>query len=232
MSESRDVIFDGSSRSLSPASGRPSRVAAGAHRVLLRDSLGHRRQRSGHARGRRAEWLEEETDRSTPTTTPFMNAFMQSGPIEGFLLHIAGFTGRGFRLFEVWETREQYDRFIEETADADHPGDRRVGCARAGEVAVYELHGFVVSPHAAEVRASKGAGPGRHEAREPLLPSPEGSGDSAVARARAAYRPGATAPPPASCPRRYPGPSGARRARMSRARRSPSPSTIARSRPS
>ena len=69
---------------------------------------------------------------------------MQSGPIEGFLLHIAGFTGRGFRLFEVWETREQYDRFIEETADADHPGDRRVGRARAGEVAVYALRWLAV----------------------------------------------------------------------------------------
>jgi hypothetical protein len=83
MSESRDVIFDGSSRSLSPASGRPSRVAAGAHRVLLRDSLGHRRQRSGHARGRRAEWLEEETDRSTPTTTPFMNASCRADQSRG-----------------------------------------------------------------------------------------------------------------------------------------------------
>jgi hypothetical protein len=56
------------------------------------------------------EWLEDETDRSTTNYDAIHERLMQIGPIEGFLLHTAGFTGRGFRIFEVWETREQYDR--------------------------------------------------------------------------------------------------------------------------
>ena len=60
------------------------------------------------------EWLEEETDRSTTNYDALHERIMESGPIEGFLLHAAGFTGHGFRIFEVWETREQFDRFVAE----------------------------------------------------------------------------------------------------------------------
>jgi hypothetical protein len=59
---------------------------------------------------------------------------------------------RGFRIFEVWETRQQYDRFIDERLMPIiweiAPSD-----TREPELPVYELHGFAVSPHAAEVRA-------------------------------------------------------------------------------
>jgi hypothetical protein len=98
------------------------------------------------------EWLEEETDRSTTDYDAIHKRVMQSGPIEGFLLHTAGFTGRGFRVFEVWETREHYDRFIEERL---MPIIRELAAsdAREPELTVYDLHGFVVSPHAAGVRA-------------------------------------------------------------------------------
>jgi hypothetical protein len=98
------------------------------------------------------EWLEEGTDRSTSNYDAIHERLMQSGPIEGFLLHTAGFTGRAFRIFEVWETREQYDRFIEERL---LPIIREIASSdtREPELTVYELHGFVVSPHAAEVRA-------------------------------------------------------------------------------
>jgi hypothetical protein len=78
------------------------------------------------------EWLEDETDRSTTNYDAIHERLMQIGPIEGFLLHTAGFTGRGFRIFEVWETREQYDRFIRRAVHANHPGDRSIGYPRAG----------------------------------------------------------------------------------------------------
>jgi hypothetical protein len=97
------------------------------------------------------EWLDDETDRSTTNYDAIHERLMQIGPIEGFLLHTAGFTGRGFRIFEVWETREQYDRFIDEQF---MPVIREIAPSdtREPELTVYELHGFAVSPHAAEVR--------------------------------------------------------------------------------
>ena len=98
------------------------------------------------------EWLDEETDRSTTNYVAIDDRLMQSGPVEGFLLHTAGFTGRGFRIFEVWETREHYDRFVEERL---MPIIREIARSdsRQPELTVYELHGFVVAPHAADVPA-------------------------------------------------------------------------------
>jgi len=98
------------------------------------------------------EWLEEETDRSTTNYDALHERIMESGPIEGFLLHAAGFTGHGFRIFEVWETREQFDRFVEERL-MPIMRDIAPSDARQPELTVYELHGFVVAPQAAEVRA-------------------------------------------------------------------------------
>jgi hypothetical protein len=63
----------------------------------------------------------------------------------------AGITERGFRIFEVWETREQYERFINERL---MPIVREIAPSdtREPDLTVYELHGFAVSPHAAGVR--------------------------------------------------------------------------------
>jgi hypothetical protein len=96
------------------------------------------------------EWPGEETDRSTANYDALHARLMQSGPVDGFLLHTAGFTGRGFRIFEVWETREQYDRFVEEQL---MPMVREVTASDAGppELTIYELHGFAVAPGAAQV---------------------------------------------------------------------------------
>ena len=98
------------------------------------------------------DWIDDETDRSTTNYDAFRERLMQSGPVDGFLLHTAGFTGRGFRIFEVWETRAHYDRFVEERLmpilrEIAPPG------GRDPESTIYELHGFLVSPHAAEARA-------------------------------------------------------------------------------
>ena len=43
------------------------------------------------------------------------NAIMQkASEPEGLIIHTAGFTGEGFRIFEVWESREQCERFMNE----------------------------------------------------------------------------------------------------------------------
>ena len=91
------------------------------------------------------DWVEEETDRSTTNYDALHERIMESGPIEGFLLHAAGFTGHGFRIFEVWESREDQERFMRDRLMplvqelASDPG-------REPQQTVYELHNFMASP--------------------------------------------------------------------------------------
>jgi hypothetical protein len=89
------------------------------------------------------DWVEEETERST-TVYDAVSARLaaeQSTPPEGFIVHAAGYTGRGFRIIEIWETREQFDRFLGERV---MPLVAEVGGAdaRPPEITAYELHGL------------------------------------------------------------------------------------------
>jgi hypothetical protein len=90
------------------------------------------------------DWVEEETERSTAVydAVGARLAAEQSGPLEGFVVHAAGFTGNGFRIIEIWETREQFDRFLRERVMpivAEVAGSD----ARPPEITAYELHGLV-----------------------------------------------------------------------------------------
>jgi hypothetical protein len=59
------------------------------------------------------DWIEAETDRSTVNYDAVSEKLMAQGtPIEGLLVHSAGYTGSGFRIYEIWESRPHYDRFI------------------------------------------------------------------------------------------------------------------------
>jgi hypothetical protein len=90
------------------------------------------------------DWVEEETDRSTTNYDALHERIMAGGPVEGCHVHTAGFTGNGFRIFEVWESREDFERFmndrfmplVQELAPDD---DRRP------QTTVYELHNFVAA---------------------------------------------------------------------------------------
>ena len=90
------------------------------------------------------DWPEEETDRSTTNYDAINERLMQREPADGFLVHTAGFTGNGFRIFEVWESREAFERFtgevlmpiVKELAGSD---------ARMPELTVYELHNFMAA---------------------------------------------------------------------------------------
>jgi len=60
------------------------------------------------------DWVEEETDRSTTNYDAISERLQaEDQPPAGLLVHTAGFTGNGFRIFEVWESREDYERFVE-----------------------------------------------------------------------------------------------------------------------
>ena len=88
------------------------------------------------------DWIDDETDRSTTNYDAFHERLMQSGPVDGFLLHTAGFTGRGFRIFEVWDSREHFDRFVAETL-MPLVAEIEAGDARPPQLTVYELHNVV-----------------------------------------------------------------------------------------
>jgi hypothetical protein len=61
------------------------------------------------------DWIEPETDRSTENYDAITAALMaQNEPIDGLRVHSAGYSGSGFRIFEIWDSREHFDRFLEE----------------------------------------------------------------------------------------------------------------------
>jgi len=86
------------------------------------------------------EW--EAGDGST-TNYDAINEKLEAGGVpDGLILHCAGFVGDRFRMFDVWETQEQFDRFTAERVmpvvaslvpvDAPPP-----------DVTTYELHNVV-----------------------------------------------------------------------------------------
>jgi hypothetical protein len=56
-------------------------------------------------------------DRSTANYDAVSERALATGPIKGLIVHTAGFDeGSGvFRIFDVWETREDADRWMEQT---------------------------------------------------------------------------------------------------------------------
>jgi hypothetical protein len=58
-------------------------------------------------------------------------------PVEGLLVHIAGQTGNGFRVVDVWESEDAFRRF----GEALMPALQEFGIE--GEPEVYPSHAFV-----------------------------------------------------------------------------------------
>src|SRR3954451_6590222 len=92
------------------------------------------------------DWVEEETERSTANYDEIDRRLHERGVApEGFIMHAAGYTGHGFRIIEIWESREQFDRFYE-----DHvmPTVREIARSeddtRPPQLTVYELHNLIV----------------------------------------------------------------------------------------
>ena len=84
----------------------------------------------------------EET--STSNYDAIHSAIMQkaSDPA-GLIVHTAGFTGEGFRIFEVWESREQCEKFM---AEVVMPAVVQVTQGNPGAppaTTAYELHNIL-----------------------------------------------------------------------------------------
>ena len=91
------------------------------------------------------DWPEEETDRSTTNYDAVSERLQASdAPHRGLLVHTAGFTGNGFRIFEVWESREDFERFVNDTL-MPIVQDLAPGDDRQPDTTIYELHGFMTA---------------------------------------------------------------------------------------
>ena len=87
------------------------------------------------------DWLEPETDRSTTNYDAINQKLQQQEPPDGMRVHSAGWTGNGFRIFEIWDSKEHFERFLE---DRLMPMLReQEGTQTPPTMTVYELHYYV-----------------------------------------------------------------------------------------
>ncbi len=89
------------------------------------------------------DWVEPETDRSTTNYAAISAKLTPLGrEAKGFIAHAAGWTGNGFRIIELWETREDCEAFMR-----DHvmPTVMEVSATepRMPATTGYELHNLV-----------------------------------------------------------------------------------------
>ena len=89
------------------------------------------------------DWVEEETERSTTNYDAVTERLQAQGPVEGLIVHTAGYSGTGFRIFEVWETKGHYDRFISERL-MPILSEVEGGDPTPPRLTVYELHNAIV----------------------------------------------------------------------------------------
>jgi hypothetical protein len=61
----------------------------------------------------------------------------------GLIIHTAGFTGDGFRIFEVWESREQCEKFMAEVVLPTVMEVTQENPATPPATTIYELHNML-----------------------------------------------------------------------------------------
>jgi len=72
-----------------------------------------------------------------------------SPSIDGIIIHTAGEGPNGFRIVDVWESQEHFDRFIEEKV---MPAAQAIGAPQGLEPQIWELDHVLVA-EGAEVRS-------------------------------------------------------------------------------
>jgi hypothetical protein len=91
------------------------------------------------------DWVEPETERSTTNYDAITERVRpHAEDAEGFVLHAAGWTGNGFRIIEIWETQEAFERFMQDVvmpAVAEVAGD----AAKQPAVTAFELYNLVTA---------------------------------------------------------------------------------------
>ena len=114
------------------------------------------------------DWVEEETDRSTVNYDAISERLgAMEDPPKGMLMHSAGFTGSGFRIFEVWETPGRLRHLHDGSADADRDGIVRLRRVTAGP---HDLRAAQLPRGLAQGRSASSAGVWPVDEREHPLP--------------------------------------------------------------
>ena len=90
------------------------------------------------------DWIEEETDRSTVNYDAVSAKLAEQEPIDGLRVHSAGYTGSGFRIFEIWESKEHFDRFLGERLMPMLMAQEGTDSPTPPTMTVYELHRYMV----------------------------------------------------------------------------------------
>ena len=89
------------------------------------------------------EWVDEDSGRSTLNYDAISERLgAVEDPPRGMLMHTAGFTGTGFRIFDVWETQADFDIFLTERL---MPVVMEIAGSVSAppEITMYELRNFV-----------------------------------------------------------------------------------------
>jgi len=88
------------------------------------------------------DWAEGGTD--TTNYDALHEGVMATGTPDGFRMHAAGATpDGGFRIFEVWESQDHFDRFVQERL---MPLMREIGGGgNPPNITSYPLHEFVTA---------------------------------------------------------------------------------------
>jgi hypothetical protein len=89
------------------------------------------------------DWIEPETERSTKNYDAVSEVLQGQEPIDGLRVHTAGFTGNGFRIFEVWDSKEQQERFLEDRLMPLLVAQEGSDPTPPPTTTVYELHNFM-----------------------------------------------------------------------------------------
>ena len=90
------------------------------------------------------DFSQQDGDTSTTNYDAIHAAIMSKvADPAGLIVHTAGFTGDGFRIFEVWESKEQCEKFTNEVV---MPTVMEVTGGNPGsppKTTLYELHSIV-----------------------------------------------------------------------------------------
>lgn len=83
----------------------------------------------------------------TRETYEEMNRKMFGSPrpsqsIDGIIVHTAGEGPNGFRIVDVWESQEHFQRFMEEKV---MPAAQEIGAAQGPDPQIWELHNLLVA---------------------------------------------------------------------------------------
>lgn len=89
------------------------------------------------------EWTRESYEQ---INRQMFGSSRPSASIDGLIVHTAGEGPNGFRVVDVWESREHFERFMEEKV---MPAALEMGAPQTGEPQIWELDNILVGESSA-----------------------------------------------------------------------------------